>query len=537
MNKSILIINRWNDEIISYEKYIDHHKYDVFYLTNKKGLEIINSYSAKGIYISKFLDNLILDKDAFAFIKAIKFLEVIIAFSEVDQELAAYLRTKFSVKGIQFNEVKKFRNKIEMKSQARNSKIAVPVFSSLSDEINVGKLINEIGFPIILKPKNGVSSEGVYKANSAEEFNQFLSSVDKDNYECEQFIDGKIYHVDGLVYQGNFCIYQVSAYINTCLDYIHGNPLGSVVIDDEVFIENAKHFTLNVLDAFSLRDGAFHLEFIINGKNKIYFLEIAARVGGAQVPHVFKYVYGVDLFHEWVNIQIGNNISLKKNCFNKKLIGGWLLLPQPKTVPCKVEYCRSLQKIIPFILSEKLPNQGHVFYGNGEYRDVSGIYLYCATSSQAIKSAISQTINQFSIKFKPIKEKKMILTLLKGKLHQACITHAELHYEGSCAIDEDLLDMAGILQNEQIQIYNIANGNRFTTYAITAPGGSRMISVNGAAALLANPGDRVIICAYGMLDADEAIHYKPKVVMLDKDNHITSTKNIDINPEKIAIGA
>lgn len=128
----------------------------------------------------------------------------------------------------------------------------------------------------------------------------------------------------------------------------------------------------------------------------------------------------------------------------------------------------------------------------------------------------------------------MILTMLKSKLHQACITHAELHYEGSCAIDEDLLDMIGILPNEQIQIYNMANGNRFTTYAITAPRGSRMISVNGAAALLADPGDRVIICAYAMFDAIEAANYKPKVIMLNEDNRIKATKNVDVEYETLA---
>jgi len=127
----------------------------------------------------------------------------------------------------------------------------------------------------------------------------------------------------------------------------------------------------------------------------------------------------------------------------------------------------------------------------------------------------------------------MILTLLKSKLHQACITHAELHYEGSCAIDEDLLEMADILPHEQIQIYNMANGNRFTTYAIVAPRGSRTISVNGAAALLANPGDRVIICAYASFEAAEASNYKPKVVMLDQDNFIKSTKNINIQSEEL----
>lgn len=120
----------------------------------------------------------------------------------------------------------------------------------------------------------------------------------------------------------------------------------------------------------------------------------------------------------------------------------------------------------------------------------------------------------------------MWLTMLKGKLHQACITHAELHYEGSCAIDEDLLDLSGILVNEQIQIYNLTNANRFTTYAIPAKRGSGIISVNGAAALLANPKDRVIICAYAQFEAREAANFKPRVVMLDEQNQIKATKNI-----------
>ncbi|MFA6303124.1 MAG: aspartate 1-decarboxylase [Legionella sp.] len=114
----------------------------------------------------------------------------------------------------------------------------------------------------------------------------------------------------------------------------------------------------------------------------------------------------------------------------------------------------------------------------------------------------------------------MFLTMLKGKFHQARITHAELHYEGSCAIDEDLLDAVGILINEQIQIYNISNGNRFTTYAIPAPRGSRVFSVNGAAALLASPGDRVIICAYAQFEEKEAGLFKPKVAILDEHNKI-----------------
>jgi len=119
----------------------------------------------------------------------------------------------------------------------------------------------------------------------------------------------------------------------------------------------------------------------------------------------------------------------------------------------------------------------------------------------------------------------MQLTLLKAKLHRACVTHAELDYEGSCAIDSDLLAMAGILEYEQIQIYNITNGERFTTYAIKAEAGSKVISVNGAAAHKANPGDRIIICAYGALSENEARLHKPKLVYLDEHNTVIRTAN------------
>lgn len=90
----------------------------------------------------------------------------------------------------------------------------------------------------------------------------------------------------------------------------------------------------------------------------------------------------------------------------------------------------------------------------------------------------------------------MQVTMLKAKLHRACVTHAELGYEGSCAIDGALLDQSGICEYEQIQIYNVNNGERFTTYAIRAEDQSGIISVNGVAARLAAPGDHLIICSY-----------------------------------------
>jgi aspartate 1-decarboxylase len=117
------------------------------------------------------------------------------------------------------------------------------------------------------------------------------------------------------------------------------------------------------------------------------------------------------------------------------------------------------------------------------------------------------------------------LNVLKAKIHRASVTHAELHYEGSCAIDGVLLDTSGIREYEQIHLYNVNNGERFVTYAIRAENGSGIISVNGAAAHRASVGDLLIICAYGVIDEAAMTKHKPTLVYVDTSNRITRTSN------------
>ena len=114
----------------------------------------------------------------------------------------------------------------------------------------------------------------------------------------------------------------------------------------------------------------------------------------------------------------------------------------------------------------------------------------------------------------------MQLTMMRAKLHRATVTQADLDYEGSISIDSDLLDASGILPNEQVDVLNISNGARFTTYAIAAPRGGKTIGVNGAAARLVQKGDKVIIIAYGQMPAEEARNFAPAVVLLGENNEI-----------------
>ncbi|MEO6968412.1 MAG: aspartate 1-decarboxylase [Rhodanobacteraceae bacterium] len=117
----------------------------------------------------------------------------------------------------------------------------------------------------------------------------------------------------------------------------------------------------------------------------------------------------------------------------------------------------------------------------------------------------------------------MQLNMLKAKIHRATVTHAELHYEGSIAIDGELLDAAGIREYEQIHAWNVNNGERFVTYVLRAQEGRGIISVNGSAAHRAQPGDLIIIAAFVTLTQVEVEQFQPTLVYVDVDNRITHT--------------
>ena len=119
----------------------------------------------------------------------------------------------------------------------------------------------------------------------------------------------------------------------------------------------------------------------------------------------------------------------------------------------------------------------------------------------------------------------MQVALLKANLNRACTTHAELDYEGSCAIDSDLLNAAGICAYEQIEIYKVADSERCSTSAVSAETGSQGISVNGAAAHKARPGDRRIICAHARMPEGEASGHKPRLIYLNEHNQVTHMRN------------
>jgi aspartate 1-decarboxylase len=123
----------------------------------------------------------------------------------------------------------------------------------------------------------------------------------------------------------------------------------------------------------------------------------------------------------------------------------------------------------------------------------------------------------------------MLVTLLRCKLHRATVTECDLHYEGSLSIAADLIEAAGLLVNERVEVYNIDNGERFATYVIEGKSSSGEIGLNGAAARKACVGDKIIICAYSAMTEEEASTHKPRVIIMDDDNKFECVSNKSIN--------
>lgn len=124
----------------------------------------------------------------------------------------------------------------------------------------------------------------------------------------------------------------------------------------------------------------------------------------------------------------------------------------------------------------------------------------------------------------------MTITMFKAKLHRLRVTEAELYYEGSITIDQELLDTAGMLPYEKVQVVNVNNGARLETYTIPGEPGERTVCLNGPAARLAAPDDQVIVISYAELTPQEARQHHPRVVLVDEDNNVTETQTLEVSP-------
>jgi Biotin carboxylase len=157
------------------------------------------------------------------------------------------------------------------------------------------------------------------------------------------------------------------------------------------------------LRALEITNGAFHLELIEDRNGELHFLEIGARVGGGEIPFIMHDLFGVDLVGEWLRIEV-QEPPIDLSGANRIEVGGFLMIPEPEEVPCRVIYCTSLKATVPFLYREILPQPGEIFDGGGGYSHISGRFHFQGPREARIEASIHQAIAMFELVVEPIAE-------------------------------------------------------------------------------------------------------------------------------------
>jgi biotin carboxylase len=399
--KHVLIVNRWDDAFGDYRTSVDHATFAVSYVTNRAGAALPRSYVADADRIVEVADL----GDRATVIAAARGLadrfgpvDAVLALSEWDIDTGGAVRDALGTPGPGESECMVWRDKVRMKERVLASGLAVPRWGS-ADEQTWRRLADECGFPLVLKPRTGAASAGVAVVRSPVELESVLARYPSDGYECEEFVEGPIYHVDGVTYRGSLAYAVVSRYVNTCYHFAGGLRLGSYTTAEGARRDELLAFTRASLDALSLTDSAFHLEIICRDDVEPVFLEVGARVGGGEIPFVLREVHGVDMVADWVAVQLGNPPAGR---LRHGVSTGFVMVPEPRPLPARVTARTSLVGRIPTLYAELLPDVGELFDGSGGYDHIGGRFRFSGTDAAEVERAVRATIDAYVIEAEPV---------------------------------------------------------------------------------------------------------------------------------------
>lgn len=313
----------------------------------------------------------------------------VIGFSELLLDLAATLRERYGIPGATPAETSRFRDKTVMKAMLAQAGIRVPRWASCRSLEQVLVDAEDFGFPLIVKPVRGASSQGVREVASAEELRALCAEQSLHGYEIEEYVQGEILHVDGVLDQAGKPLFMcTSRYVSTCLRFeLLGEPLGSVLQTDPTVRARCEDFALGCLTALGLKSSAFHLELFDTG-HELVFLEVGARVPGADVPYVIHDVQGVNLFRLWVDVLLGRPVQPPP--YDTAQSGGWLTIPGPRPLPQKVLSATPLLGEVPFLYRELVPGPGEILVAQaGSYATLQGgRFLFRGGTQEQIEEAV-----------------------------------------------------------------------------------------------------------------------------------------------------
>ncbi|MFE9427443.1 acetyl-CoA carboxylase biotin carboxylase subunit family protein [Kitasatospora sp. NPDC006697] len=399
----LLVINRFDDEFGEYHRFVPDGSHRLAYLTTPDAVAPLDRAGAVETVVVPDLRYETLLPQARRLTEQYGPLAGIVGVSEFDLLTAAQLRQALAVPGWSTDYVLRFRDKAVMKDWVRRAGVRAPRYLELGPGADAAAVAEQLGLPLILKPRDGAASRGVRLVATREELAGELAGIAADGeYEAEEYVDGAIHHVDGIRTKGQFHFATVSAYVNTCLEYTRGAPLGSVLLDPGEERGELLGFAADCLDALELWDGPFHLELIVRPSGQPVFLEVGIRPGGAGVPFLHRDLFGIDLFAEAFRTSLGlDPLTEAADPLALPGAGGWLIFPEPTPWPQRLTARPSLVGTVPEVYAEALPEPGHVFDGEGGYDHAGGRFLLRGADRAAVERAVHTAIDGYRMDVEP----------------------------------------------------------------------------------------------------------------------------------------
>ncbi|MCX5398294.1 acetyl-CoA carboxylase biotin carboxylase subunit family protein [Streptomyces sp. NBC_00102] len=398
-SQHVVVLHRWRDHYARYEDYIDHRIHRVTYVTTALARESI-PVGAAGTVTVRATDDLPAVLEAVSTL-SVRFgaPDLVMALNEGDLETAALLRGQLGCPGQSYHDLAPFRDKLIMAEVVHAAGVRTPAFADAPDSAAVKEFTQTHGWPVVVKPRRGTASRGVMRLESPEDLPK-LEAAPAESRVVQEYVEDAIYHVDGVWTGTELGPWRASRYLNTCVDFTDGAVLGSIEEDDPDVLGPIGEFTASVGRALGGRQPwVFHLEVFVgteeDGSVRLTFLEVGWRVGGAEIPFVWREVHGLDLAAAAADVQLGNRPGLETP--ENWQVGGWLLVPSPVPPPCKV-----VAASVPLPgdggpYTHVVPAAGDVLPKVGGYEHVGIRMRFQGATSQEVRTAVETAARETSM--------------------------------------------------------------------------------------------------------------------------------------------
>ncbi len=395
----LVVLHRWRDHYAEYDRYLDHDRYAVSYVSTEVGVDGVPAGAAEIVPVAATDDLALVAPVVRGLADRHGPPAGVIALKEDDLLTAAHLGQSWRCPGRSPGEVTLFRDKLVMTRAVAAAGLRVPATAAAPDAAAVREHGDRWGWPVIVKPRLGSSSEGVTIIDGPGEAAGL--PYGRDRLLVQAKLDEQIHHVDGVFDGRRLTAWRVSRYVDTCLGFREGRPLGSVEQQDPELLAAVERFATAVMQALTDTAAVFHLEVFVgrapDGGVRCTLLEVGARVGGAEIPFLWREVHGYDLMRAAVQISLGRPPDAPGSAYRPPALAGgeppetagMLLVPAPARRPCRITAATSLVGRLPAVYAEAVPGVGDLIpAADAYYEHVGARYRFRGPDSATVTAAV-----------------------------------------------------------------------------------------------------------------------------------------------------